>query len=89
MNDEKNTISQGFEHWHQRVRSLLHEEIGAHLFAINFFCLLAFYEWLRWYFQWPHHPIIITLICAAGSIFCFWRIKGYKREMRQLDQEPK
>ncbi len=64
-----------------RIR--LEEGISALMFAA-FIGLFAIYEWVRWYFDWGSHPVVLTLIAVGAAFWAWSKVKTVKSQVDRL-----
>jgi hypothetical protein len=70
----------------EEIQKILDDKISECVFWGSLLVGLAFYEWIRWYWELKPRPEVITIMAIIGCGYAFLRIRMYKRKIRLLRQ---
>ena len=68
----------------EEIERLINDDFVYHLVATTYFFVLAFWEWLKWYTQWPPQPIALTAMAFSALILMTRKIVAVRRRVRLL-----
>jgi hypothetical protein len=68
----------------ESLDELRFEDVAAWICLAIFSGLAAIDEWLRWWFDFPPHPLVITLVAISVAILALFRIRAAGATARAL-----
>jgi len=70
----------------RHIEEFKEKELLEPLMGVAFLVMLTVYEWIRWYFNLPMQPGLMTLIAAIGIILLIRRIIKIRVKLKSLRQ---
>lgn len=70
----------------QRIEKLRTEGLMENGLVVSLLFALTAAEWVRWYFDTPPNPVLMTVLLVLGLIHFSWKITEIKKSLRPLQQ---
>jgi hypothetical protein len=68
----------------EEIERVIDEKVMNHAIVIILAGVFIFMEWLRWLFQSPPQPVLVTVVCAAAILYSAYRIRQARPLIRAL-----
>lgn len=70
----------------EEIHRIISEDVGSYAALVGFSIMLALYEWSRWLWNSPPHPVAVTGVAFCLSAYAFKKGFAARRKVRLLRQ---